>query len=82
MDLQALINEAAQNKDWIILIAASIALFVPIVLKAFGKSIPVVDQALDLAIKALLSFRKKPEAPPAKGKEGIEAVLPVEKKDK
>ena len=82
MDLQALINEAAQNKDWLLLAVGCVALAVPIVLKALGKNIPVVDQILDVLIRVAVNFRKKPVPTPANGKEGISAVVPIEEKKK
>jgi hypothetical protein len=82
MDLQALINEAAQNKDWLLLAVGCVALAVPIVLKAMGKNIPVVDQVLDVLIRVAVNFRKKPVPPPVAGKEGISAVVPIEDKKK
>lgn len=83
MDLQSIINEAAQNRDWLMLAAASLALVVPVVLKALGKSVPVVDQLLGLLLKVVSAFRKPPQAPPpVDGKEGIAAVVPIKDEKK
>lgn len=86
MDLNLLINEAAQNKDWVILVGALIALVVPVVLKLFGKSVPIVDTILDFGIRTLVSMRKKPaEVAPAKDeKVGLAAIVQIEdaRKDK
>jgi hypothetical protein len=83
MDLQSIINEAAQSRDWLMLAAASLALIVPVVLKALGKSVPIVDQLLGLLLKVVSAFRKPPQAPPpADGKAGIAAVVPIKDEKK
>lgn len=83
MTLEDLINEAAQSKNWPMLIAALIVILVPAVLKLLGKKVPLVDAAVDLAKKALPMLRKKEAPPPAEGeKEGLAAIIPIEgKKD-
>ncbi len=40
---------------------AAVALLVPIVLKALGKSIPLVDVAIDLVLNVAKSFLPKPK---------------------
>ena len=77
--LEDLINEAAQTKNWPMLAAAAVILIVPVVLKALGKSVPLLDQALSWAQKALPMMRKK-EVPPAPEGEpqGVAKVVPIE----
>ena len=85
-NLEALIHEAAQNKDWLTLAIAAVLLIVPVVMKALGKKVPLLDSGLDLVAKILPALKKKPvEPPPAEGeKQGLAAVVPIEdaKKDK
>lgn len=68
------LNQAAQQGDWLVLTIGGVAVVASIVLKALGKSIPVVDSIIGLALKVLPSIRKqpKPEAQP-----GIESVVDV-----
>lgn len=81
--LEDLINEAAQQKNWPLLVGALVIVLVPAVLKLLGKQIPIIDSAVDLAKKALPMLRKKDVPPPAAGeKEGLAAIIPIEgKKD-
>lgn len=79
-DVLDIINQAAAGGDWILLAVGAVALIVPIVLKALGKSVPVVDQIISVVLKVATSLRK-PKAPPAvePGKpEGIAAVIKIE----
>lgn len=79
MDLTQLLNEAAQGKDWVVLVGALLAILIPAVLKILGKQVPIVDQILDFAIKFLIAFRKKPEVPAKPDeKTGLAAVVPIE----
>lgn len=75
------LNSAAQSGDWVMLAVLGVAVIVPIVLKALGKSVPVLDQALELAVKVAGAFRKPKPPPPAEpGKDGIAGIVPVEEK--
>lgn len=80
-DLVTLINEAAVNHQWVLLGVAVVCLVVPIVLKALGKSVPIVDQAIAIVLKVARGF-SKPKVLPAPGKEGVEAVVKVEEEKK
>lgn len=83
-DILSMLGDAAQVQDWLGLGLLALVVVVPVVLKALGKKIPLVDTA----ISAILAFVKsrKPKAPPAlkEGeKEGLAAVVKIEeKKDK
>jgi hypothetical protein len=82
--LEDLINEAAQSKNWPMLAAAAVILIVPVVLKALGKSVPLLDQALAWAQKALPMLKKKAPPPAPEGEpQGVAKVVPIEsaKKD-
>lgn len=86
MDLSALINEAAQNKEWVLLAVSAVALIVPIVLKAIGKQVPLLDTILDVAIKIAVSLRKpKAVEAPKDGEtkaEGVAGVVKIEDEKK
>ena len=78
-DILAIIDAAAQSQDWLILAIASVLLIVPIVLKALGKKVPLVDGIVELAVSVLKS--RKPKAPPpvpAGELEGVAKVVPIE----
>jgi hypothetical protein len=78
-----LINQAAGSGDWLVLAIAAVCLIVPIVLKALGKSVPIVDQIVSVVIGVAKSLRKpKPPAPLEPGKEGIAAVVEVKDETK
>jgi hypothetical protein len=78
--VEELINQAVAQKDWIMLGAASLLLVVPVVLKALGKNVPMLDFAIDLGRKLLLSrakivpVEKKPEDEP----KGIAAIVDIQ----
>jgi len=82
MDLNQLLNEAAQAKDWIVLGGALLCLVVPIVLKALGKSVPIVDSIIDIAKNVLVAIRKKPEQKQVESKndaeQGIASIVSIE----
>lgn len=82
MDIEAIINSAVVSHDWVTLAVAVVVLVVPIVLKAMGKNVPVVDAVIGWVRSVLAARAKKPTPPPAAGKEGVEAVVPVVEKPK
>lgn len=82
MDMEAIINQAVLAKDWVTLAVAVVVLVVPIVLKALGKDVPVVDAVVGWVRGVLAARAKKPVVPPTSGKEGVEAVVPVVEKPK
>ena len=59
--LVALINDAVSNQQWILLALAIVLLIVPIVLRALGKQIPIVDQLVPVITGFLKGLLKKPE---------------------
>jgi hypothetical protein len=77
-DLLAVIDAAAQSQDWLILAIASVLLIVPIVLKALGKKIPLVDGIVELAVSVLKARKKAPPPVPAGELEGVAKVVPIE----
>lgn len=83
MDLEAIINQSVVAKDWVTLGVAVVVLVVPIVLKALGKNVPVVDTVISWVRGVLAARAKQPVAPPPpSGKDGVEAVVPVVEKPK
>ena len=77
-DIVEIIDVAAQSKDWIVLAIASVLLIVPIVLKALGKHVPLVDSAVELVLGILKGMKRKapPPLPPGE-KDGVAAIVPV-----
>lgn len=78
--LLQLINDSVMNHQWVILAIASVLLIVPLVLKALGKSVPIVDQIITIVASILRSFAKKPAPPPAQlpeNQEGVAKVVPI-----
>ena len=75
-----LLNQAAQNKDWITLAVVAVVIIVPLVLKVLGKKVPILDTILDLTLKIVRVARpQKPLPPPEPGKpEGVAAIVPIE----
>lgn len=84
MDLNQIINDAAQGHDWLVLAIAAVLLIVPVVMKALGKKVPIVDTILDLGLKVLPLLKKKPVEPPADPSQpqGIAKVVEVVKDPK
>lgn len=84
MDLTQIINDAAQGHDWLVLAIACVLLIVPVVMKALGKKVPIVDTILDLGLKVLPLLKKKPVEPPADPSQprGIAKVIEVVKDPK
>lgn len=77
-DVLDIIDTAAQTQDWLVLAVASVLLIVPIVLKALGKRVPLVDGAIKLAVGILKSRKpKEPPAPQSGETQGIPSVVPV-----
>ncbi len=77
-DLLSIIDNAAQSQDWLILAVSSVLLVVPIVLKALGKKVPLVDGVIEFAIGVLKSRKpKEPPAPKPGEATGVNAVVPV-----
>lgn len=74
------INTAVQSHNWVVLIVCAVALIVPIVLKVMGKSIPIVDTILDLAVKVVKALKPNAPPPPPKAGEptGVAAVVKIE----
>ena len=73
-----IIDTAAQTQDWVVLAVASVALIVPIVLKALGKKVPLVDAGVNLVVGILKGMKRKaPPALPPDAKDGVAAVVPV-----
>jgi hypothetical protein len=76
-----LVNQAAQSQQWLILAIAVVLLAVPVVLKALGKSVPILDQILAVATSLLKTFAKKTPPPPAQlpeNQDGVAKVVPIE----
>jgi hypothetical protein len=79
-ELLALLNDAAANQNWPVLAAGVVLLAVPIVLKAIGKPVPILDQAIPTAIKFLKGIKKpapKPETLP-ENQPGLSNVVNIE----
>jgi hypothetical protein len=80
-ELLALLNDAASTQNWPVLAAGVVLLAVPIVLKALGKSVPILDQALPMAVKFLKGMKKpepKPETLP-ENQPGLANVVHIDK---
>lgn len=80
-DLLALINEAASSQNWPLLAGAVAVLIVPIVLKAVGKPVPVLDQAVPAVVRLLKGIKKpapKPETLP-ENQPGLANVIQIDK---
>jgi hypothetical protein len=80
-DLLALINDAASTQNWPVLAGAVAVLVVPIVLKAIGKPVPILDQALPVVVRFLKGVKKpevKPETLP-ENQPGLAAVIQIDK---
>lgn len=77
-DILTIIDTAAQSQDWVILAIASVVLIVPIVLKALGKKVPLVDAGVSLVVGILKGMKRKAPPPLPEGeKDGVAAVVPV-----
>ena len=79
-DLLSLINDAASTQNWPVLAGAVAVLVVPIVLKAIGKPVPILDQAIPTAVKFLKGIKKpapKPETLP-ENQPGLANVVNIE----
>jgi len=80
-ELLSLLNDAASTQNWPVLAAGVVLLAVPIVLKAIGKPVPILDQALPAAVKFLKGIKKpapKPEEQP-ENQPGLAAVIQIDK---
>jgi hypothetical protein len=80
-ELLALLNDAASTQNWPVLAAGVVLLAVPIVLKAIGKPVPILDQVLPTAVKFLKGMKKpapKPEEQP-ENQPGLAAVIQIDK---
>ena len=82
-DAVALIQDALANHGYVVAAIAAVIFLVPLVLKAFGKSIPVLDPILEVALSVLRAFSKPKDAaklvPPeeAAKQEGLAAVVEI-----
>lgn len=86
-ELLQMLQDAAINHQWLLLGVGLVCLLVPLVLKAMGKSVPVVDSLLDMVLKIAKGFKKSPVAPVnpvahAGSPEGAKAVVVVEEEKK
>ena len=80
-ELLSLLNDAASTQNWPVLAAGVVLLAVPIVLKAIGKPVPILDQALPAAVKFLKGIKKpapKPETLP-ENQPGLSNVVHIDK---
>lgn len=78
-ELLDVLNSAAQSKDWLVLAVAAVCVIVPVVLKALGKHVPLVDAAVEFVTGILKARKPKaPPPPPAGQAEGVAAIVPVE----
>ena len=76
-EILALLNDAAAQKDWVVLAILGAAVIVPVVLKALGKHVPLVDTVIEWVV-AILKARKKALPPTPEGEvEGVAKVLPI-----
>jgi hypothetical protein len=87
MDLNSIVSLALDHKDYILLAVALVAMVVPVVLKALGKDVPIIDSLLEAVVGLVEKLRASknaapPPADPSKP-DGIAAVVPIEtaKKD-
>jgi len=78
-ELLTLINDAAANRNWIVLAIGVVLVVIPIVLKALGKHVPIIDTILPAAVAALKKL--KPSTPPARPEDMAGLSNVVELKD-
>lgn len=80
-ELLTIISDAAMSHSWLMLALAVVLLAVPIVLKALGKSVPIVDQLLPVLVGLLKSLKKAPPpmADPPKEEEGVSNVVKIDR---
>lgn len=79
-ELLSLLNDAAATHNWPVLAAGVVVLAVPIALKAFGKSVPGLDQATTFLVTQLRKVKPpapKPETLP-ENQPGIAKVVRIE----
>ncbi len=78
-DVLSALLDALANRSWIVAAIVGVLLLVPIVLKAFKVNVPLLDPIVEILLKVVKSFAKKPAAPsePAKPAEGVDEVAEV-----
>ena len=83
-ELLAQLSDAVASQNWLVVVAVSIVVVLGIVasvLKALGKSVPLLDSILGVA-KSGVKLLPKKEAPSPAREEGIAAVVKVEDEKK
>ncbi len=76
------IQEAAASHDWLTVIVGTVLVTVPVVLKALGRSVPILDQVLGAggSILKFVKGRKKDAPAPQPGVSSVVDVVDEEKK--
>lgn len=78
-----LVNQAVQSQNWVALVAALIAgvgTIVAFILKMRGKSVPLLDGAINLVLNLAKAWKPAPKAPSqeeAAKEDGIASVVKI-----
>jgi hypothetical protein len=84
-ELLKMLSDAVASQNWLVVVAVSIVVLLAVtsmVLKALKKPVPVLDSVVSLAEAGVKMLPKKDPPPPADpSKDGVSAVVPVEKQD-
>ncbi len=83
-DAAQLLHDSIANHGYLVAALAAVLVLVPIVLKAFGKSLPFVDGLLEAAVGALKAFSKPkvvpvPTEPEKAAEPGVANVVDIKK---
>lgn len=82
-ELLKVLSDAVASQNWLSVVVVSVvvlASLASIILKALKKPVPVLDSALEIAKAGVKLLPKKDPPPPADpSKDGIAAIVPVEK---
>jgi len=84
-DLLKQLSDAVASQNWLTVVVVSavvLASVVSVVLKALKRPVPLLDSVLNVAKGAVKMLPKKDPPPPADpAKDGVAAVVPVEKSE-
>jgi len=84
-ELLKLLSDAVASQNWLTVVVVSLvvlASLASIILKALKKPVPVLDSVVDLAKAGVKMLPKKDPPPPVDpSKDGVSAVVPVEKSE-
>ena len=82
-ELLKVLSDAVASQNWLSVVVVSVVVLASVaslVLKALKKPVPLLDSVLDIAKTGVKLLPKKDPPPPADpSKDGIAAIVPVEK---